>query len=118
MPSTMWQNEPLPKSAYDIHEAFGADTMSLAQWLQFVFIPRVQGLLPTNGPWPRGSQVGTYAAQQFLFFRPTEEVGVYETQGTPDYKESRLVSLLQEFDELFPPDNSRSNPAPRSGFQF
>ncbi len=98
----LWQNEPLPKSAYDFNGAFGADKMSLGQWLQFVFIPRVRELLKTNGPWPVVSEVGTYAAQQFLFFQASkDEPGTYTTQGSPERKEAKLVQLLRDFDSLF-----------------
>lgn len=96
----LWQAESLPESAYEMQEAFGADTMTLSQWLQFIFIPRIQELLKTDGPWPSESEVGIYAAQQFLFLKP-DSSGTYSTQGSIDRKESNLVQLLQEFDSLF-----------------
>ena len=97
----LWQAEPLPESAYDIKEAFGADTMTLAQWIQFILIPEVRRKIASNIPLPELSQVGTYAAQQYLFFRPTDnDPSVFETEGSIDRKESKLVHLLQEFDAL------------------
>ncbi|MBX4200150.1 YqcC family protein [Candidatus Parcubacteria bacterium] len=97
----LWQAEALPEEMYDFNEAFGADKLSLAQWLQFIFIPRIRELIQTNGPWPEESEVGIYAAQQYMFFKPTENPGEYATQGTMDRKESKLVELLREFDKLF-----------------
>lgn len=102
----LWRSEPLPESAYDIKEAFGADTMSLAQWIEFILIPRVQEMIRTNGPWPETSEVGTYAAQQYLFFRPVGDPQTLVSQGSTDQKEIHLVTLLQEFDSLFAKQNS------------
>jgi uncharacterized protein YqcC (DUF446 family) len=97
-----WQNDPLPDEAYDIQEAFGTDKMSLSQWLQFIFIPKVRELLETNGPWPELSQVGTYAAREYLFLQPLpSNPQEYSTQGSVDQKELELVKLLQEFDSFF-----------------
>lgn len=79
--SGLWQNEPLSQDAYTCKEAFCADTMSFEQWLQFVFIPRVQKSLETDGPWPQSSQVGVYALKNI------------EDEG--------LKVLLAEFDTLF-----------------
>lgn len=104
-----WQSSPLPDAAFDGQKAFYSDTMSLPQWLQFVFLPRVREILKTNGEWPTGSQVGTYAAQQFLFYRPVPgKPDALETQGGGDGRELRLVQLLQQFDGMFadaPPEN-------------
>lgn len=98
----LWQDAPLPISAYDIHEAFGADKMSLAEWLQFVFIPEVKKTLKTEGLWPKLSQVGVYATQQYLFFSPDpDNKNVLVTQGSINRKETKLVYLLNEFDNLF-----------------
>jgi uncharacterized protein YqcC (DUF446 family) len=103
----LWQNEPLPAPQYDFKEAFGSDKMSFAQWLQFIFIPNVKKLLSTNGPWPPASQVGIYAVQEFMFFRPTENTNEFTTGGSIEEhgKELNLVGLLSEFDEIFNSQN-------------
>lgn len=81
----MWQAEPLPEMAYAFQEAFAMDTMAFAQWLQFVFVPRVKSIVAARGEFPSGSSVGTQAIREF-----------------DGYDEaSHLVSLLGEFDELF-----------------
>lgn len=98
----LWQNDPLPEEAYNIQEAFGADKMSLAQWLQFILIPRVKDLLKSGGPWPEQSQVGIYAAQQYLFLTPSPtDPNLLESQGSMENKEMKLVTLLYEFDNIF-----------------
>lgn len=99
-----WQSSPLSAEAYNGQEAFFSDTMSLPQWLQFVFIPRVRETLAGNGEWPSQSQVGIYAAQQFLFYRPIPgKPDALETRGSGDGRETHLVQLLQQFDDLFAP---------------
>lgn len=37
----LWQPEPLGEEQYNFHQAFALDTMTFTQWLQFIFIPRV-----------------------------------------------------------------------------
>ena len=45
----LWQGESLRAEQYDFHKAFAMDTMSFAQWLQFVFIPRVKAIVEAGG---------------------------------------------------------------------
>lgn len=80
----LWQNQPLPPEAYDFRAAFGMDTMAYSQWLQFIFIPRVRGIVDEGGEFPSESNVGVQ--------------GVREFDAHPDA--SDLVTLLSEFDEL------------------
>ncbi len=82
---SMWK---VPKVTADQLEdigAFGSNTMSFEQWLRWVFVPRVEGLLKSSGPWPKSSDVGVAALRNF--------------DGQDDA--SGLVTLLCEFDELF-----------------
>jgi uncharacterized protein YqcC (DUF446 family) len=80
----LWQSEPLQPEQYQFHTAFAMDTMSFAQWLQFVFIPKVKEAAKTN-QFPAKSQVGIQAIREF------------DTVPAA----SRLVTLLSEFDALF-----------------
>lgn len=57
----VWEPAPLPPAALRFSAPFGADTMSLEQWIQFVLVPRVRSLVPSNGPWPDSSQVSVQA---------------------------------------------------------
>lgn len=79
-----WQFEPLPDQAFDFHQAFAMDTMTFPQWLQFVLIPRVAGIVEQQGDFPSESMVGTQAIREF----------------DGDETSSQLASLLSEFDEI------------------
>jgi len=81
----MWQSEPLPETAYAFQEPFAMDTMAFPQWLQFVFIPRVQSIVQARGEFPASSNVGTQAIREFD--------GVAAA--------TKLVALLCEFADLF-----------------
>ncbi len=80
-----WQSEPLRAEQYDFHAAFALDTMAYSQWLQFIFIPRVNSIIAEHRLFPKSSSVGAQAVREF--------------DGVP--AASRLVLLLSEFDALF-----------------
>lgn len=80
----LWQNTPLEPAQYHFREAFAMDTMSYAQWLQFVFIPRVRGIIDEHGEFPTQSMVGVQAMREFD--------GLHEA--------ANLTSLLHDFDAL------------------
>jgi uncharacterized protein YqcC (DUF446 family) len=80
-----WQTKPLPKGAMDFHSAFAMDTMAYSQWLQFVFIPRVNQIVSEQGNFPTKSAVGAQAIREF--------------DGSNEA--SSLVHLLCEFDAMF-----------------
>jgi uncharacterized protein YqcC (DUF446 family) len=79
-----WQNEPLRPEQMEFTQAFAMDTMTYAQWLQFVFLARVREAAAAN-QFPASSSVGAQAVREF--------------DGDPDA--DRLVTLLAEFDALF-----------------
>lgn len=79
-----WQNEALRQEQLKFTEAFAMDTMTFAQWLQFIFLPRVREAIVSN-QFPTSSSVGAQAVREF--------------DGDPDA--GRLVTLLSEFDGLF-----------------
>jgi len=81
----LWQEEPLPPEQYDFRQAFAMDTMAFSQWLQFIFIPRVQQLVESKGPFPSESNVGVQALREMDGF----------------YEANELVRMLSEFDQLF-----------------
>jgi uncharacterized protein YqcC (DUF446 family) len=80
-----WSLEPLPEEAYDFRQAFAMDTMTFAQWLQFILIPRVRAIIEEKADFPSQSMVGTQAVREF------------DGEATA----SGLVILLGEFDDLF-----------------
>ena len=79
-----WQEEPLRPEQLDFQQAFAMDTMSYAQWLQFIFLPRVREAI-ASGAFPGSSSVGTQAIREF----------------DGDMNASGLVTLLCNFDALF-----------------
>lgn len=81
----LWQEEPLPKEAYDYTLAFAQDSMAFHQWLQFIFIPQVRKIAEEYEEFPKMSQVSTAAVRAF--------------DGWD--KANRLITLLKEFDNLF-----------------
>lgn len=80
-----WQAAPLKPEQYHFTRAFALDTMAFAQWLQFIFVPRVRAIIDQRGQFPAQSMVGAQAAREFD--------GVAEA--------NELVRLLSEFDALF-----------------
>ena len=79
-----WQSEPLRPEQMEFTQAFAMDTMIFAQWMQFVFLPRVREAAAAN-QFPSSSSVGAQAVREF--------------DGDPNAEQ--LVSLLSEFDTLF-----------------
>jgi uncharacterized protein YqcC (DUF446 family) len=86
----LWQDGPLRAEQYGFRQAFGADTMSFAQWLQFILVPRVKAIIESGGEFPPKSQVGDKAFREFV---------MWPSQGDLDVE--KLVRLLNEFDALF-----------------
>lgn len=80
-----WQATPLSPDQLASSAAFGADKMAFSQWLQFIFVPRVREAIAIDR-FPSSSAVGTQAIREF----------------DTDPKAARLVTLLAEFDALFP----------------
>ena len=80
----MWQKEPLRPEQYKITKAFGMDSMTFDQWIQFILIPKVQEILDEDGAFPTNSMVGVQALREF---------DSYPEAGN-------LVRLLNEFDRL------------------
>jgi uncharacterized protein YqcC (DUF446 family) len=83
--SGFWQDTPLKPEQYQFQQAFAMDTMAYSQWLQFIFVPRVQAIIDQHGQFPRQSNVGIQAIREF--------------DTVPESAE--LTRLLNEFDRLF-----------------
>lgn len=79
-----WQAQPLPAAALASVEPFCVDTMTLAQWLQFVFIPRMHALASAGLPLPARCDIAPAAEEYF-------GAGA----GGP-----RLITLIRELDAL------------------
>ena len=83
----LWEEQPPPPHAFRSPNPFCFDTMSVPQWLQWVFIPRMRETLSMGVPLAAACQV---APAVELYF---EDVGG---------ESGELVALLEEFDALMP----------------
>lgn len=84
----VWEARRPPDSAFENMGAFGINTMPFTDWLRWVFVPNVERLITTNGPWPKSSQVSAQAARE----------------GDTDPVVNSLVPALAAFDQLFSSD--------------
>ena len=60
-----WSLNPLPAEAFEDMGAFGSNTMSFENWLQFVLIPRIREIVKEQGNFPAGSNLAPYAIRYF-----------------------------------------------------
>ncbi len=63
--------------------------MAFEQWLAWILIPRVKGIVATGDSFPAGSMVGTYAVREL------------DGANVPE-----VVTLLCEFDQFIVQMNS------------
>lgn len=61
----LWTDEPPSVEALGSHEPFCVDTMPLENWLQFIFIPRMEAILDADGPLPGQCIIRTYAEEHY-----------------------------------------------------
>ena len=89
----LWESEPPSEEALASPQPFAIDTLTLPQWLQFIFLPRMYGLIETNDPLPTRCGIAPMAEE---FFRGTnqpiaglldalERVDVLLSDAGPDY---------------------------------
>ena len=79
-----WQHFPLSSDKFQDMGAFGSNTMTFEQWIQFVLVPRIDHIVLNKGELPADSMLATYAVRVF--------------DGDPDA--STLIGLLNEIDDL------------------
>jgi uncharacterized protein YqcC (DUF446 family) len=60
-----WSLVPLPAEKFNDMGAFGENTMSFEQWLQFILIPRINEIAESKGEFPEGSMLAPYAIRYF-----------------------------------------------------
>jgi uncharacterized protein YqcC (DUF446 family) len=66
----LWQAEPPAPEALASTEPFCVDTLTLPQWLQFIFLPRMSQLIELEQPLPRQCGIAPVAEE---FFRNTND---------------------------------------------
>lgn len=61
----LWEAEVPPAEALASTEPFCVDTLTLPQWLQFVFLPSMAGLIESGRPLPRECGIAPIAEEYF-----------------------------------------------------
>ncbi|WP_067707536.1 MULTISPECIES: YqcC family protein [unclassified Erwinia] len=56
----LWQSCAPTTTAFESQEPFCVDTMTPEQWLQWVFLPRMQALLDSQSPLPEKLAIAPY----------------------------------------------------------
>jgi len=79
-----WSSQMPSDEAFENMGAFGANTMSFEQWLQFVLIPRIREIIEMKSDLPASSHLATYAVRYF----------------DGDYEADPLRELLHQLDDL------------------
>jgi len=80
----LWSEQRPPTEAFQSTLPFFTDTMSFAEWLQFVLIERLSEMLRVNAPLPAVSGIAVMAEHVW--------------QGEQDKIE--VISLIADIDEL------------------
>lgn len=62
----LWESEPPAADALASVQPFAVDTLNFAQWLQFIFIPRLYLLIDSRSTLPVNSGVAPMAEVYFL----------------------------------------------------
>jgi uncharacterized protein YqcC (DUF446 family) len=86
----LWDKLPPPPAALASEQPFCIDTLTLPQWLQFIFLPTLYRMLEQDQPLPRRCGIAPMAEE---FFRGT---------GLPS---AGLVEALLLVDELLSQGN-------------
>src|SRR5438045_2419368 len=90
-----WSDVPLAPGKFKDMGAFGSNTMSFEQWIQFVLLKRLQQIIAENDVLPSGSMISTYAIREF--------------DGNPAY--DSLMDLLRQLDDLANGETPDDDPA-------
>lgn len=79
-----WDQVPLSEEKFENIGAFGSNTMTFEQWLQFVLIERIKETVAEKGDFPDSSMVSTYGVRVF----------------DADSEAAHLQSILCDLDDL------------------
>jgi uncharacterized protein YqcC (DUF446 family) len=61
----LWEREPPPPEALASDQPFSVDTLTLPQWLQFIFLPTLYRLLAQGQPLPGRCGIAPMAQEYF-----------------------------------------------------
>lgn len=88
----LWRMERPDAAAFDSPQPFCIDTMTLPQWLRFVFIARLEALVEARGPMPASCDVapaveawlrqeGVRTSDRLLMCKAVERIDVLVTEN-------------------------------------
>ena len=87
--SELWSTEEISEEKFSSKLPFCADTMSYPEWLQFVFIKKMQMLVEEDGALPSAS--GLFPMAQVYF-------------GRAIFRYRELAGILLKFDRILKED--------------
>jgi uncharacterized protein YqcC (DUF446 family) len=61
----LWQTQSPSPQALASQQPFCVDTLTFPQWLQFMFLPRMTGLLAANSALPTNCQIAPMGEEYF-----------------------------------------------------
>ena len=61
----LWQTQPPAAEALASTEPFAVDNLSFNQWLQFIFVPRMQQIIASQSPLPESCSIAPMAEEFF-----------------------------------------------------
>lgn len=82
---SLWEDERPSAEALASTEPFCIDTLTFPQWLQFIFLERMQVIVEAGGPLPRNSEIQPLAVEYFK-----------EAPGSS----GDIIKLVWEFDRM------------------
>ena len=86
----LWQKTPPSAAALASTEPFAVDTLTLSQWLQFIFLPTLYRRLEQGMPLPQRCGITPMAEEYY--------------RGS-DLATARLIAALQQVDAILSTDN-------------
>ncbi|VUD52098.1 hypothetical protein TDB9533_01562 [Thalassocella blandensis] len=81
----LWQNQVPPEEALASTQPFALDTLTFPQWIQFVFIARMQALIEAKLPLPEQCGIAPMSQE---YFKESHVSG------------TRVTAIFVSFDEL------------------
>lgn len=88
----LWQQQPPSQEALASEMPFCYDTMAFPEWVQWLFIPKLQALAAQPDNWPPTCAVAPMAEE---YFKALPEVTQQDHQGWVD-----MIAKLREIDAL------------------
>jgi len=84
----LWQQQSQIPQALDSKEPFAVDKLSFNQWLQFVFLPRMQQMIAAESPLPDNCSIAPMAEEFF------------KQQAADEKQSAAMINYLAAIDQL------------------